>query len=273
MRRIGGGTAISTRQQQRARFGWEAIRYLKPPQLLPRKIQAPMKCNQSKTHLRMTSLKQIEANRRNALKSTGPVTEAGKERSRRNALRHGLTAETVIEQLEDAEDYKAFEISITSDFDAQTAVERELVLRLASVMWRLRRFTAIETGLLQIGKRGSHPRRGGAVSIQSLKDEDLNERRGLASNHRDGFLPRRQNDAEIDWTRSAKREANSELALRFARLGKFDAGTFERLSRYETALWRQAGQLLFALKFLHRPLRRQFFGRSTHPLLPGNGRD
>jgi len=82
--------------------------------------------------------------------STGPQTEAGKKRSRGNAVRHGLTAETVIVGLEDAEDYKAFELPVTSDFDAQTAVERELVLRLASLLWRLRRAAAIETGLLQI---------------------------------------------------------------------------------------------------------------------------
>ena len=52
----------------------------------------------------MTSLKQIEANRRNALKSTGPTTPEGKRRrSRCNAVRHGLTAETVITALEDSE--------------------------------------------------------------------------------------------------------------------------------------------------------------------------
>jgi hypothetical protein len=90
----------------------------------------------------MTSYRQIEANRRNALKSTGPRTEPGKQVSRCNAARHGLTAETVISALEDAEDYKAFEAAITADYDAQSAVERELVLRLASVLWRLRRTTS-----------------------------------------------------------------------------------------------------------------------------------
>ncbi len=98
----------------------------------------------------MTSIKQIEANRRNSLKSTGPKTEAGKRASRCNAVRHGLTAETVIGALEDAEDYKAFEAAINADYDAQSAVERELVLRLASLLWRLRRATTIETGLFEI---------------------------------------------------------------------------------------------------------------------------
>src|SRR5271170_4100949 len=98
----------------------------------------------------MTSLTQFEANRRNALRSTGPRTKDGKRASRRNALRHGLTAETVIEGLEDSEDYRGFEAAITADYDARTAVERELVLRLASLLWRLRRIISIETDLLQI---------------------------------------------------------------------------------------------------------------------------
>ena len=98
----------------------------------------------------MTSFRQIEANRRNALRSTGPKTEEGKRQSRRNALRHGLTAETVIDGLEDSEDYRAFEAAVIADYDARTAVERELVLRLASLLWRLRRIISIETDLLKI---------------------------------------------------------------------------------------------------------------------------
>src|SRR6185436_4192778 len=70
----------------------------------------------------MTSFRQIQANRRNALKSTGPTSEEGKQQSRCNAVRHGLTAETVIVALEDAEDYKAFETATiieTGLFDIQ----------------------------------------------------------------------------------------------------------------------------------------------------------
>src|SRR3974377_1487791 len=98
----------------------------------------------------MTSFRHIQANRRNAQLSTGDGTEEGKRRPRQNARRHGLTAETVIDTLEDAEDYAAFEMAITADYVAQSAVERELVLRLASLLWRWRRATAIESGLFKI---------------------------------------------------------------------------------------------------------------------------
>jgi hypothetical protein len=114
----------------------------------------------------MTSYRQIEANVRNALKSTGPRTEAGKQVSRANAVRHGLTAETVIGALEDPEDYKAFEAAITADYDAQSAVERELVLKLASILWRLRRANTIETGLFEIHRNAhasSQPKAGPSV--------------------------------------------------------------------------------------------------------------
>jgi hypothetical protein len=103
----------------------------------------------------MSSLKQIEANRRNAQKSTGPTTLEGKLRSRCNAVRHGLTAETVIAVLEDSDDYEAFEAAVISDYDAESTVERELVLRLASVLWRLRRATGIETALFESVTRDS----------------------------------------------------------------------------------------------------------------------
>src|ERR1700757_504123 len=121
----------------------------------------------------MTSFRQIEANRRNARLSTGPVTEDGKKKSRQNAVRHGLTAETVIDALEDAEDYRSFEMAVTADYDAQSAVERELVLRLASLLWRLRRATAIESGLFKIQARQLlqfHQRRQAHQKRQNIVD-------------------------------------------------------------------------------------------------------
>ncbi len=56
-------------------------------------------------------------------------------------------AETVIVAVEVADDYQSFEAANIADHDAQSAVEREPVLRLASPLWRLRRATSIETGL------------------------------------------------------------------------------------------------------------------------------
>jgi hypothetical protein len=107
----------------------------------------------------MTSVRQIEANRRNALLSTGQKTDNGKRWTRHNAVRHGLTAETVVVALEGIRDYQAFEAAIIADYDARTAIERELVLRLASLLWRIRRATAIETDLLQIQAEILHDRR------------------------------------------------------------------------------------------------------------------
>jgi hypothetical protein len=118
----------------------------------------------------MLSYRQTEANRRNALKSTGPRTEAGKLQSRRNAVRHGLTAETVIGSLEDAENYSAFEAAIIADYDAQSAVERELVLRLASILWRLRRATAMETGLFEIHAELSSRNTGAYQSLPRFRE-------------------------------------------------------------------------------------------------------
>lgn len=98
----------------------------------------------------MTSEKQIAANRRNSRKSGGLKSQNGKLRSRQNAVRHGMSAESVIGVLEDLSDYEKFEAAIIADYSPRPFVEYELVVRLASLLWRLRRATSIETGLLQI---------------------------------------------------------------------------------------------------------------------------
>jgi hypothetical protein len=190
----------------------------------------------------MTSYRQIEANRRNARKSTGPTTEQGKLRSRCNAVRHGLTAETVIGTLEDAEDYRAFEATIIADYDAQSAVERELVLRLASPLWRLRRAATIETGLYDI--QADHLNGLGHCNpVQPASRQfvyALFERRTL----------RGADEVSTSAEPFAKRPV--DFARCFLRLSNLPNYAFDRLSRFETALWCQVGQTLFALDALDR---------------------
>src|SRR5215471_6521924 len=174
----------------------------------------------------MTSYRQIEANRRNALKSTGPKTDAGKEVSRRNAVRHGLTAETVIGALEDAEDYRAFEAAITADYDAQSVVERELVLRLASILWRLRRATTMETGLFE---------------LQAEHAYECPQTRRLVPNS-GGVIHTLLQEMEVD-------PAAIEFAECFLRLANLPNLALDRLSRYEAC---QVRRILLALDALDR---------------------
>jgi hypothetical protein len=180
----------------------------------------------------MTSLKQIEANRRNAQRSTGPMTDEGKLQSRCNAVRHGLTAETVIGALEDAEDYKAFEAAIIADYDAQSAVERELVLRLASLLWRLRRATTIETGLFQI--EAEHPSEAGQSHQVSPSSREVvralfGPQTSISSHD---SLPAYGVKVEPAVDPAA------ELTGCYLRLANLPNFALDRLSRYEATLWR-----------------------------------
>jgi hypothetical protein len=195
----------------------------------------------------VTSLRQVEANRRNALRSTGPITEAGKHRSRRNAVRHGLCAETVVGTLEDIEDYKGFEAAIIADYDAETAVERELVLRLASLFWRIRRATAIETTLLCIqGEMVRNHRLAG-------RHQDLMSRfRGLRAFDHCNDSDASGDDDDQSLQTLGPVDPPRVLSLCFQRLVNFDGDVFERLGRYESALACQIVQVLFLLRSARR---------------------
>jgi hypothetical protein len=63
----------------------------------------------------VTTQKQIDANRRNASKSTGPRTEAGRAASRRNALTFGLTAKQITAPGESEQDVTEFLLKMCAD--------------------------------------------------------------------------------------------------------------------------------------------------------------
>lgn len=94
----------------------------------------------------MLSPSQLQANRANALKSTGPRSSEGKTVSARNALKHGLRSrEIVLMGVESAPDFEAFRESFYRRFAPVDPVELSLVDRIAAAEWRLRRVRRIET--------------------------------------------------------------------------------------------------------------------------------
>jgi hypothetical protein len=192
----------------------------------------------------MSSQKQIEANRRNAVNSTGPKTPEGKRRSRCNAVRHGLTAETVIVGLEDVEDYDAFQAAVISDYDAESAVEREMVLRLASILWRLRRATAIETALFNFAtkeadKKDDEPLPCTCSAVAGLLEQHESDIEAIPDSN--------ELSGHDTVCRSSENIANNYL-----RLIALPTFPLDRLSRYEHILWRQARQIIFSLETLRR---------------------
>jgi hypothetical protein len=87
-------------------------------------------------------------NRANSQHSTGPRTEPGKQRSSRNALRHGLTAQTAVLPNEDPATYQRHIQQFLDEYQPATATETQLVHEIANTAWRLNRIPLLEAELL-----------------------------------------------------------------------------------------------------------------------------
>src|SRR5262245_37407917 len=203
----------------------------------------------------MATEKQVAANRQNAKNSTGPRTEAGKRRSRRNALRHGLTAGTVIGVHEDAAAYRALQRAVSADYRPQTNFETELIGRLVSLLWRLRRAVAIESGLLSINaQRKDQKPKDNLEYLYNLIPSLTRNAGSIDNNGSNGCAE------------SSQAQAASPLdaiARSFLRLGRTDSRIFERLCRYESNMWRQAVQTILLLNIISRHVNDD--GRKSSP--------
>jgi hypothetical protein len=166
--------------------------------------------------------------------------------------------------LEDAKDYAAFEMAIKADYDAQTAVERELVLRLASLLWRVRRATAIESGLFQIETRSQLKfRQTGSAQQSHLTIVDT-VKQNVAATGEDRELEYSESHGcnDVEATSSPVHEhadGLDNITRAFVGLTNLPTYPLDRLNRYEAALWRQARQILTVLHRLdrHRPWGRR----------------
>lgn len=101
----------------------------------------------------MTSTKQISANQKNALKSTGPATEAGKAVVSKNAVKHGVFVEDLIitsgDGKENGEDYRQLLQNLVENLNPSGQMESLLVEKIAVDFWRLRRVLRFETGSIR----------------------------------------------------------------------------------------------------------------------------
>ena len=104
----------------------------------------------------MISEKQLEANRRNAERSTGAKSAAGKARSSMNNLRHGLTGQINILPTEDREAHDRFCTELIDSLQPETPMEHQLALSVAEDNWRLNRARAIENNMFALGHDHQH---------------------------------------------------------------------------------------------------------------------
>jgi hypothetical protein len=98
----------------------------------------------------MATKKQIAANRRNALKATGPTTPRGKAVSRLNALRHGLRARVTLPG-ENLDELRQIRDLFLRSYHPQTPDQVRLVEHMASAQWQFRYWQRVEAKLFGDG--------------------------------------------------------------------------------------------------------------------------
>jgi hypothetical protein len=103
----------------------------------------------------MFSAAQFAANKANSQHSTGPASEAGKQRTRLNAYKHGLTGQI---HLLTAAEHEAFDAHCKGICEALApvgALEIDIAQAIAEDRWRLKRIRAMETGIFAAGRQGA----------------------------------------------------------------------------------------------------------------------
>lgn len=131
---------------------------------------------------RVLSRRAIEANRRNAQRSTGPKTEEGKAASRLNAGRHKVTAQVSIlpdEERAAAEDFCG---KLSDSFNPEGPEEIQLARAIAENYWRLNQARAAISNrfALTLANSPAHPMAGGhpqieyAIQVAETFDRDAN---------------------------------------------------------------------------------------------------
>jgi hypothetical protein len=184
--------------------------------------------------------------------------QSKRRRSRRRAWRDGLADQTVVTTLEHVRSYRAFERVLIGSVDPRTVIELELVHRLASLFWRLRRASAIETGLFELQGETLPARRQnpshGPPQLGTPPTRANGHSKGPGSNGRDDppasdqeMLSMSLHPPFAPWSKSRT------IAQCFLRLCHLDPTLLDRVGAYEARLWRQAAQTIWTLEAMRQP--------------------
>ena len=125
----------------------------------------------------MASVKQLAANRANAKKSTGPITEAGKLNTRYNAVKHGLTGHTILRTAEQDVAFDSYRARLYPDLAPASAIEHDFAERIIYDSWRVHRASTIEANLFALAESAFDT---GDLS----RDDALNEAQAFQLNDR-----------------------------------------------------------------------------------------
>jgi hypothetical protein len=201
----------------------------------------------------MTTTRQIEANRLNAKKSTGPRTAAGKAKVSSNAVKHGLLVQAALLPDEDAEAFGAFADDLLADLKPEGAVERLLAEQIIDLGWRLGRVRRMEAGLIvrEEALADEEWLRKEAEQLE-IREHDLALNRVLMDH---GIVP---GDMLVGVSQPERYVALLEMADEAAQLRRSDLArlgevfardavggdALSKVSRYETAIARRLSRAL-----------------------------
>lgn len=193
----------------------------------------------------MATAKQIKANRKNAKRSTGAKTLAGKAKVSRNRITHGLLSGLVVLPGESLEEYQDTRARILKALNPSGTVEELLVDQITEGFWRLKRFQKVETAVF-------------IRAFYTLKAERFNSQaRQLENDPADFSLN------VVPFDDEAKHEQLTAEAAKMTEVSESDQGlmgetyisqaeTFQKLARYETSIERGLFRALHELERLQR---------------------
>ena len=206
----------------------------------------------------MTSEKQAQANRRNALKSTGPKTPEGKAAVRLNANKHGLRSHEVLLPGEDEEALKELDENLRAELQPLGELENLLVDGIIAAHWRLRRLRRVEAGifawelygeLAERAQQEAHTYEWSVLDALGSPEQITDEQKHQKALSRAQEMKAKQDAETATLGRTFIRDADK-------------ANAFSKLSRYETAIWRSL------YKALHELQRLQAARRTEGDVLP-----